>query len=516
MMRSALAFLLLAAPAAVHSQGIRRDPAGTMARADSAWSSGDRRLARTLYAEALAADSTASRAVFRLAQLEDDDARALRLYRRYIALEPQDAWGHMAEGDILARMGRVEEALVAYDGARAISPRERDVALGRARVLDQAGRSSQAADELEAWTTMHPDDGEAWDLLGRSRMRAGRPRAASIAFEHAAGLGIRGAGIRLDAARSAAAPSITPEGAASGDSDGNQSTRFGGIVDFMAADGLRLGAGGSYHVVSSDVEDVRGTNVDARLAATPSSMVRLNGSIGMIRYDGAAGRIGNGVPPRRPAAWSSLQASARIRVRTPATGPSLDVRLERAPLGFNPLLIQNRVARSEARATVEIPLAALRLRGIGRFADLDAAGEPSNTRTSLEGALVLPLGAGLQPSVQVRRTTYRHASAAGYFAPQLAETMEAGLYAESGEDGPLSLSADVGGGVQRVTPHGGVVGPWSRVWRAWAQAALSVGPSRSWFVEAEAYDAPFALEGAGAAGAWRFLSLSSGLRWAIR
>ena len=130
--------------------------------------------------------------------------------------------------------------------------------------------------------------------------------------------------------------------------------------------------------------------------------------------------------------------------------------------------------------------------------------------------MVLPLGTRLQPSLQYRRSGFQHSSMAGYFAPRLAETVEAGAYLESGDDGSLTMSADVGAGAQRVTPHGGLAGAWSRVWRAWGQAALAIGSGRSWFLEVEAYDAPFALEGAATAGSWRFLSLTSGLRWAIR
>jgi hypothetical protein len=161
-------------------------------------------------------------------------------------------------------------------------------------------------------------------------------------------------------------------------------------------------------------------------------------------------------------------------------------------------------------------VAAFRFRGQARVGQLNASSEVANTRTSQEGALILPLGNGWQPSVQYRRTGFTRASMAGYFAPRLAETFETGAYVEVGEDRILSLSMDVGGGVQRVMPHDGTMGPWSRVWRAWAQTALSMGPSRSWFVEVEAYDAPFALDGAGAAGQWRYLSLTSGLRWAMR
>ena len=171
------------------AQGRAQKPdsaASALSRADSAWAADDRARARVLYGEALARDSTQSRAVFRLAQLETDHARALALFRRYIVLEPDDAWGHMAEGDLLARMGRVGEGLVAYAAAHSLAPDERDVALGRARLLERMGRPHEAADELTAWTTRHPDDGESWDLLGRLRSRSGRPKAAIDALERAA------------------------------------------------------------------------------------------------------------------------------------------------------------------------------------------------------------------------------------------------------------------------------------------------------------------------------------------
>lgn len=524
--------LVLAITTESRAQTARPDRNALMSRADSAWDAGDRKRARALYAEIFATDSTASRAVFRLAQLDDSEERALALYRRYIALEPDDPWGHMAEGDVLARMGRLAEALIAYDGAHAILPGERDVAVGRARLLDRAGRSHQAADELAAWTTSHPDDGEAWDLLGRVEIRAGRPRAAGAAFRHAERLGFNGAGTRLDAARASAAPMVVPEAGSLGDSDGNRTTRYGGTVEVMVSDGVRIGAGVAQQNVSNDVQDVHGLGINARFSATASSQVRISGSAGMVRYEedgvttspapgpgpgpGQGPGSGAGVPPlSAPGAWTPIEASMRLRVRS-AAGSSLDLRIERAPLGFSPQLLENRVQRSDARATVEVPLAPFRLRGQARVGRLDASSESANARTTLEGALVLPLGSGWQPSVQYRRTAFARTSAAGYFAPRLAETIETGAYVELGEERALSFSMDVGGGVQRVMPHDAAMGPWSGVWRAWAQTALSIGPSRAWFVEVEAYDAPFALDGAGESGAWRYFALSSGLRWAVR
>ena len=194
----------------------------------------------------------------------------------------------------------------------------------------------------------------------------------------------------------------------------------------------------------------------------------------------------------------------------------MDLRVERAPIGFNPVLVANEVVRSEARATVEVPFRAFRVRGIGRMGRMESAQEASNGRVSVEGGLLMPLGSRWLPSVQYRVTAFERPSAAGYFAPQLARTAEAGAYFEAGEDGPLTLAADLGAGLQRITEHGAAAGDWTRVWRAWAQGLVALGPSRFWSVEVEAYDSPFALDGASAGGHWRSLSLSTGLRWTLR
>lgn len=505
--------LLAAAPSVAGSQSAPLAPRATMARADSAYNSGDRGRARVLYAEILANDSLASRAVFRLAQLDDSGERALALYRRYIALEPGDAWGHMAEGDLLGRLGRVDEALVAYAGANAVAPGERDVFIGRARVLERAGRWSQAVDELAAWVTRHTGDGEAWDLLGRSHMRGGHPRSAAAAFAEATRLGVPGAEHRLRLATSAAAPFVTPEFVSLGDSDGNRTTRYGGAVDVAPVDGLRLGAGVRQEVVRNDITEIRGVDLHARVAAVLSRGMTLNADIGAMRYGGS--RTGPG-PRNVTGSWTPVHATARLRARAPAAGPSMDLRLERTPLGFNPDLVTNEVTRSEARATFEVPVGPLRARGSGRLGRIEALGESPNGRVTIEGGLLWPLGSRVLPSAQFRVSGFDRPSAAGYFAPRLAQTVEAGAYLEAGDDGPVSLAADLGAGMQRITEHGASTGGWTRVWRAWAQGSLALGPSRSWSIEVESYDAPFAFDGASAAGSWRFLSVSTGLRWSLR
>lgn len=472
----------------------------TLPEADSAWTRGDLARARMLYASIAARDSTQSRAVFRLAQLEPSAERALALYRRYIRLEPQDPWGHMAEGDMLVRLGRLDDALVAYDGAAAIAPDERDVALGRARLFARAGRADAAAEELTAWLVRHPGDGEAWDLLGRSRLRDGRPHAAVDAFERAARLDVGGAAGRARQARALTAPAITPEVHSAGDSDGTRLRFIGATVDMLAADGLRLGVVARHQMIGNGVDDVGAVDARVRAVLLLSSGVETTAEAGAVAY-GAPG-------------WTTPQGALRFRARAPNGGASVDLRAEYAPMAYGTELITARAVRSEARAVIEAPAAAFRVRGTARLGRISTPGEPDNGRGVLEAAVILPSGRW-HPSLQYRVAGFERAAAAGYFSPERAETAEAGVYAEAGQDGPLSLAADLGTGVQRVRLHGSDSGPWTRVWRAWVQASLSIAPSRSWFVEVEAYDAPFSLQGSGSAGRWRFLSLSSGLRWAM-
>lgn len=497
-----------AAPGAAQQNPSATSVRARLARADSAYDAGDREHARERYAEVLALDSAQSRAVFRLAQLEPSAPRALAFYRRYVTLEPSDPWGHMAEGDALARMGRWREGLAAYDRAAALAPAERDVTIGRARLLDRAGRAGDAAAVLRAWTAQHADDGGAWDALGRTLARSGRPRAAADAYGHAASLGVPGAATRLEAARAQSAFVAEPLAGSQRDSDGNATNRLGVLAGAMVADGTRLGGGVQRVTIRDDLDKVSGTDVFASLSARPSPAVRVEAQAGATLF---------GAPVLAGAApWRAPRADVRLRLRAPLEGPSLELRAQHGALGYSPTLVANRVTRTEARATAEVPLGALRLRGAGRAGRVEATGEGANARTGYDAALVAPLGGRVQLSGQYRVLGFQRASLAGYFAPRRAETVEGGLYLEAGDDGVLALAADVGGGAQRVAEQGANPGRWTRALRAWAYASLALGPGRALYAELEAYDAPFAPEGVTTAGSWRFTALTAGVRWALR
>lgn len=493
-------------PAPPQGDGQRR-PGAVLARADSAYAAGDRTLARTLYAQVLAADSTLSRAAFRLAQLETSPEKALALYRYYESLEPRDAWGFMAEGDLLGRMGRYRDAQATYARAALVAPDERDVVIGRSRLYLGAGRPDVAATELARWTERHPEDSEAWDLLGRAQLRSGRPRAAARAFTHAgAASGVPGAAEREAIAHALAAPAVEPIVGYQRDSDGNRTSRLGGVADAMVADGVRLGAGVERVNIGDGVVASNGVALHGRLAARPAPDVRLDLQGGALRMSS---------PLAAGAEWTTPQGDARVRWRAPVGGPALELRAQRLALGTAPALVANRVTRSEVRATAELPVRRVRLRGTARAGRVDALGEPANTRLGAEGALVLPLGEQVQLSGQYRWMGFEGASLTGYFAPRAAETIEGGIYFEVGEEGPVSLAADLGGGAQRVAEQGAGVGAWTRALRAWGYASVALGAARAAYAELEAYDAPFAPEGVATSGTWRFVSLSLGIRWGL-
>ncbi|HTL05672.1 MAG TPA: hypothetical protein VL241_07980 [Gemmatimonadales bacterium] len=495
-MRARLAFaLLLGAAPGLAAQG--------SAGADSAWEAGDRPLAQRRYEALLAANPQDSHATFRLAQLAADPRRALRLYRRYVTLEPRDAWGWMALGDQLGRMRRRGDALAAYQHAEQLRPDGRDLAIGRARILSRAGQSGAAAAQFEGWAAEHHSDAEVWQQAGQEWRRAGRPGHAARAFAQAVAAGAPGAAPQLLRARAAHAPAVEPTVEYLRDSDGNRTGRLGLRADWAVRDGTRLGAAGSVASISDGSISHRLHQGSLRLSlGAPRFLVNL--AAGGARFErGAAG-------PARLRSTGEL----RLRLRAAAPGgPSLDLRAQRGPLGTTPLLVEQLGMRNEAKALAELPFGPLRLRGGGRFGVLQLLGE-TNTRWGGDGMLVLPLGWQAELSAQYHRLQYSSPARLGYFAPKRVETVEGGTYAEL--EGPLTLAFDLGAGVQRLQEFGEGPGPWRLTLRGWSALGIPFAPGRELRFELEGYDAPFAPEGVSTSARWKSLAVSAGIRWAFR
>lgn len=146
--------MLLAAPLAAQID----KTADLVRRADTAFDDEDRKLALALYLQVLEINPDQSHAVYRLGQLSGNDETALRWYLRYVALEPDDAWGWLAAGDKYLRVGKTVEALDAYRHAARLAPGAEDVRqrLGRARfpaapALEPIGGYARDSDGNQTW-----------------------------------------------------------------------------------------------------------------------------------------------------------------------------------------------------------------------------------------------------------------------------------------------------------------------------------------------------------------------------
>jgi len=121
-----LAFFLLSLPFALPTSG-QTQAADLLRKADAAFKDEDRALAERLYRQVLALDAYQSRAVYRLGVLATDDRTALSWFRRYVELEPGDAWGWLAVGERLLKLGKAVEAVEALDRATQLAPGAEDV-----------------------------------------------------------------------------------------------------------------------------------------------------------------------------------------------------------------------------------------------------------------------------------------------------------------------------------------------------------------------------------------------------
>ncbi|HEV7594640.1 MAG TPA: tetratricopeptide repeat protein [Gemmatimonadaceae bacterium] len=135
-----------------------------LTRADSAWQTGSYPLATSLYETAVARDSIASLAIFRLATLRSWDNRldeSVMLFRRYVALNPDYAEGRISLARTLAWGGHYESSVAIYDSVIAQNKDYRNAVLGRAQTLAWAGRLPAALVTYKQWVANHPTDREA-------------------------------------------------------------------------------------------------------------------------------------------------------------------------------------------------------------------------------------------------------------------------------------------------------------------------------------------------------------------
>jgi predicted TPR repeat methyltransferase len=481
-----------------------------LAQADSLYALGERVAARRLYSDAFEADPDQTRALFRLAELTDDRVEALKLYECYLVLEPSDAWGPMAAGDLLARSGRTSQALARYDHAARLARGERDVTVGRSRVLERAGRGGEAAAVLSRWLAQHPEDVELWQALGRNSLQCGKPRRAVAALEHASSGGPSGLQRRavrdLELARALSGPAAQPVVVSSHDSDGNRTWGVGVRTDAMFADGARLGARMLHRDITGANATARLDDAGLELTLRPRSTLRVAADAGAVRLTSARSAT---------AATTTWTGELRVRWQVPGHGPSLEFRTQRTPLAATPELIDNHTMRNEARLKADVPLAGFRLLAAAKAAVVESALD-RNLRTGAELGVALPLGPALTPWARYEAGGYHDATTAGYFAPRRAEGMTLGSSLELGDGAPWTLELDLGGGLQRYAAHDAVRGEWRPGAEGYMYSTASLGAGRELRLELEASDSPGLSQSAAGSAQWSYYSASLSLRWALR
>lgn len=480
-----------------------------MAQADSAFAAGDHARAQRLYAQVLRAEPNNSRATYQLARLEPPGSRfAIKLFRRYVHLEPQDPWGYMALGEAFAKAGYINPAVRWYVEAVTRAPAEQDPWIGLGKVLERAGRVDASVKVYERWAAVRPQDELAWNTLGGASQRAGRLHEASSAFEHALAIQPDETTMkRLRNVLAEAAPAVTPLAGRSWDSDGNVVLQGGLMGNLMAFDRTRLGV----KVGVTEAKDPQRLATANEFALTgswqPRSNLYLDGRVGVVQT-----RASRKLPysPR-----TTPEFYLRSRWRAPANGPAAELGLTLAPLTSTPLLLAQPVVLKELQWNLRTPVyGPLRLRALGQLGSLKSAKE-NNMRLGYGGALVLRLLPDWELSSQYRAVDYTRPTKSGYFAPDLLQTVEIGSYLSYSRLWPLTLTLDFGGGAQRVTPFGRTPYSWGRVFRLWALVSWNFQPGRELALEFERYDSVIPGNALMPAYGWHYGALTFSLRWAL-
>lgn len=489
-------------------------------------------------------DSLSSSAIFHLAQAREtrDRAASIALYRRYVALESRDAWGYMALGDALGRSGDVNGALAQYEIAERLAPHERDVYVGRARMLARAARTDDAISEYERWLTRSPGDAEAWSELAAQQRRAGRFDEQIVSLQHAssaaAPASAKGTTDRdIARARRAGQGILEPRVAGSRDSDGLITTGAGITVTSPLFGRARLRAS-TASARAGDGTTSRGSqDLTLGLEYRPLAQLRLQFSGGITRADRSfidttvastpttppsSSRPGRGGPlpiGRPPTAGTSNSeslpvGSARIQWRKPSNAIAVDVRASRQLLDASPYLVAQGVLRDEASVSLDLRLIGpVRARSFARIGSVHNADE-SNGRQIFGGALVV-VPSAYEISLRAQTMRYDSETALAYFSPRQVQTVELGAYFERETDRGVTIAADLGGGAQQVAEWASAAAGWSPTFHGWTQLVVPLNDTFALGTEIETYDSRVGSDARAPtvpAARWRYASAILSLR----
>jgi tetratricopeptide (TPR) repeat protein len=414
----------------------------------------------------------------------------------------------MALGDALAKSGDADAGIQQYRIARAKAPAESDVYVGLGRILRDAGRNDDLVANYEEWVFHQPRNAQAWFELGRARQRAKRHAEAADAFAASYALDRNErAGDALDAALAESAFSLKPFFGLAYDTDENRVTRWGLEGEWQVTDRSRIGL----HVERNEVKDPFSSGTVDALALLakwqPSSTLAL---------DGLAGSAQLASPQAGPGEKDRALGGLRVRWNSPAEGPAAELRLAKRPLIATPGLVAEPVELAEAKAGVDLPVAGpFRVRARGQDGVLDSAID-ANHRSGYGFGPVYRWRPAMEVGVFYNELGYEHATTAGYFAPERAQTVEVGTYIEYEELAPLTFAVDAGAGQQRVQKFGEDIRGWIATYRLWGLVSYALKPGVSVDLEVEHYDSPVAGNAVAPVANWRYNAALLSLRFGVR
>ena len=127
-----------------------------------------------------------------------DQAGAMVLYRRALALVPTFAFAHTNLGNSLAATGHAAEAASEYEAALRYRPEDPAVHMRLAYALALGKRGYAAAAEYREALRLEPGSAEAWAGLGAAMVQVGNLPEAADAYAQAVRLQPEHAGTRVD------------------------------------------------------------------------------------------------------------------------------------------------------------------------------------------------------------------------------------------------------------------------------------------------------------------------------
>ena len=361
-----------------------------------------------------------SKAVYAQAKREAPGSqRSIDLYKRYVALEPDDAWGHLALAESHAAARNFDEAFAAMKRAETLAPGEEDVRIVRARI--------------------------------------NRLHRASL-------------------------PSIKPTVFFSRDTDSNTSFTIGAAGDVALSSAARFGVTG-LRTSTSDGFVNGAVDRGAATLAVKSGGLRWTSEVGAARISHDSARnvvVGQTHLRWSAASQNSFVADVRLR-RAPVTSSysllfaeavltearaSIDIPLG-SRLKLRGLGQLGSIETSAITTTTED--------GRGNSGRTTSqTNVERNQRIGVGGAVVGSLSRASEVSLLGYRLGYEHASSGQYFAPQHVDMIEVGTYTEIYRFDPLTIAFDAGAGIQRAQLFGEEAGGITPALRFWGQVTLPI------------------------------------------